>query len=301
MTPKRGGDPMAHIDDPATQRANLAFIRTSMQAPLLSRDHEFELARRWRERDDETALHQLILSYTRLVVAIASRFRNYGLPLGELVQEGNVGLLQAAARFDPGREIRFSTYAAWWIRSAMQDYILRNWSIVRIGTTAAQKSLFFNLRRLRARIEKASGGTVSAEARAEIAQSLDVPIAEVEAMEARLSGSDQSLNAPVGEEGDEEWQNSLADHRPGPEEVVIGLRDADTRSRWLNEALSELTQRERTIIDQRRLREEAATLEELGRELGVSKERVRQLEHRALQKLKQSMLRRVGPSDRFIG
>ena len=292
---------MAHIDDPATQRANLAFIRTSMQAPLLSRDHEFELARRWRERDDETALHQLILSYTRLVVAIASRFRNYGLPLGELVQEGNVGLLQAAARFDPGREIRFSTYAAWWIRSAMQDYILRNWSIVRIGTTAAQKSLFFNLRRLRARIEKASGGTVSAEARAEIAQSLDVPIAEVEAMEARLSGSDQSLNAPVGEEGDEEWQNSLADHRPGPEEVVIGLRDADTRSRWLNEALSELTQRERTIIDQRRLREEAATLEELGRELGVSKERVRQLEHRALQKLKQSMLRRVGPSDRFIG
>jgi RNA polymerase sigma-32 factor len=301
MTPKRGGDPMAHIDDPATQRANLAFIRTSMQAPLLSRDHEFELARRWRERDDETALHQLILSYTRLVVAIASRFRNYGLPLGELVQEGNVGLLQAAARFDPGREIRFSTYAAWWIRSAMQDYILRNWSIVRIGTTAAQKSLFFNLRRLRARIEKASGGTVSSEARAEIAQSLDVPIAEVEAMEARLSGSDQSLNAPVGEDGDEEWQNSLADHRPGPEEVVIGLRDADTRSRWLNEALSELTQRERTIIDQRRLREEAATLEELGRELGVSKERVRQLEHRALQKLKQSMLRRVGPSDRFIG
>jgi RNA polymerase sigma-32 factor len=301
MTLKRGGDPMAHIDDPATQRANLAFIRTSMQAPLLSRDHEFELARRWREGDDETALHELILSYTRLVVAIASRFRNYGLPLGELVQEGNVGLLQAAARFDPERQIRFSTYAAWWIRSAMQDYILRNWSIVRIGTTAAQKSLFFNLRRLRARIEKTSGGPVSAEARAEIAQSLDVPIAEVEAMEARLSGSDQSLNAPVGEEGDEEWQNSLADHRPGPEDVVIGLRDADTRSRWLNEALSELTQRERTIIDQRRLREEAATLEELGRELGVSKERVRQLEHRALQKLKQSMLRRVAPSDRFIG
>ena len=292
---------MSHIDDPATQRANLAFIRSSMQAPLLSRDHEFELARRWRECDDETALHQLILSYTRLVVAIASRFRNYGLPLGELVQEGSIGLLQAAARFDPERQIRFSTYASWWIRSAMQDYILRNWSIVRIGTTAAQKSLFFNLRRLRARIERASGGVVPPDARASIARSLDVSISEVEAMEARLSGSDQSLNAPVGEEGDEEWQNSLADHRPGPEEVVIGLRDADTRSRWLNEALSELTQRERTIIDQRRLREEAATLEELGRELGVSKERVRQLEHRALKKLKQSMLRRVGPSDRLIG
>jgi RNA polymerase sigma-32 factor len=181
----------------------------------------------------------------------------------------------------------------------MQDYILRNWSIVRTGTTAAQKSLFFNLRRLRARIEKASGGVMTPEGRASIAATLDVSLAEVEAMEARLSGADQSLNAPVGEEGEEEWQNSLADNRPGPEEVVIGLRDAATRSRWLNEALSELTQRERTIIDQRRLREEAATLEELGRELGVSKERVRQLEHRAMQKLKQSMLRRASSADRF--
>ena len=290
---------MAHIDDPSTQRANLAFIRSSMEAPLLTRDHEFDLARRWREQMDEAALHELILSYTRLVVATASRFRNYGLPMGDLVQEGNVGLMQAAARFEPERDVRFSTYAAWWIRSAMQDYILRNWSIVRTGTTAAQKSLFFNLRRLRARIEKASGGVMTPEGRASIAEALDVSLAEVEAMEARLSGSDQSLNAPVGEEGEEEWQNSLADNRPGPEEVVIGLRDAATRSRWLNEALSELTQRERTIIDQRRLREEAATLEELGRALGVSKERVRQLEHRAMQKLKQSMLRRASSADRF--
>jgi RNA polymerase sigma-32 factor len=290
---------MAHIDDPSTQRANLAFIRSSMEAPLLTRDHEFDLARRWRERMDEAALHELILSYTRLVVATASRFRNYGLPMGDLVQEGNVGLMQAAARFEPERDVRFSTYAAWWIRSAMQDYILRNWSIVRTGTTAAQKSLFFNLRRLRARIEKASGGVLTPEGRASIAEALDVSLSEVEAMEARLAGADQSLNAPVGEEGEEEWQNSLADSRPGPEEVVIGLRDAATRSRWLNEALGELTQRERTIIDQRRLREEAATLEELGRELGVSKERVRQLEHRAMQKLKQSLLRRASSADRF--
>jgi RNA polymerase sigma-32 factor len=290
---------MAHIDDPSTQRANLAFIRSSMEAPLLTRDHEFDLARRWREQMDEAALHELILSYTRLVVATASRFRNYGLPMGDLVQGGNVGLMQAAARFEPERDVRFSTYAAWWIRSAMQDYILRNWSIVRTGTTAAQKSLFFNLRRLRARIEKASGGVMTPEGRASIAAALDVSLAEVEAMEARLSGTDQSLNAPVGEEGEEEWQNSLADTRPGPEEVVIGLRDAETRSRWLNEALSELSQRERTIIDQRRLREEAATLEQLGRELGVSKERVRQLEHRAMQKLKQSMLRRASSADRF--
>ena len=292
---------MAHIDDPRTQRANLAFIRSSMEAPLLTRDHEFDLARRWREQMDEAALHELILSYTRLVIATASRFRNYGLPMGDLVQEGNVGLMQAAARFEPERDVRFSTYAAWWIRSAMQDYILRNWSIVRTGTTAAQKTLFFNFRRLRARIEKVSGGEMTPEGRASIAEALDVSLAEVEAMEARLSGADQSLNAPVGEEGEEEWQNNLADTRPGPEEVVIGLRDAATRSRWLNEALSELTQRERTIIDQRRLREEGATLEELGRELGVSKERVRQLEHRALQKLKQSMLRRAGTADRIAG
>jgi RNA polymerase sigma-32 factor len=280
---------MAHIDDPSTQRANLAFIRSSMEAPLLTRDHEFDLARRWREQMDEAALHELILSYTRLVVATASRFRNYGLPMGDLVQEGNVGLMQAAARFEPERDVRFSTYAAWWIRSAMQDYILRNWSIVRTGTTAAQKSLFFNLRRLRARIEKASGGVMTPEGRASIAAALDVSLAEVEAMEARLSGTDQSLNAPVGEEGEEEWQNSLADNRPGPEEVVIGLRDAETRSRWLNEALSELSQRERTIIDQRRLREEAATLEQLGRELGVSKERVRQLEVRVRDKLREHL------------
>ncbi len=291
---------MGYIDDPTTQRANLAFIRSSMEAPLLTRDHEFELARRWREQMDEAALHELTLSYTRLVVATAGRFRNYGLPIGDLVQEGNVGLMQAAARFEPERQVRFSTYASWWIRSAMQDYILRNWSIVRTGTTAAQKSLFFNLRRLRAQIEKNSGGAMTQEGRASIAEVLDVPLSEVEAMEMRLSGADQSLNAPIGEEGEEEWQNSLADHRPGPEEVVIGLRDAATRSRWLNEALGELTERERTIIDQRRLREEAATLEALGQELGVSKERVRQIEHRALQKLKQSMLRRAGSADRLI-
>lgn len=131
---------MAHIDDPETQRANLTFIKASMREPLLSRDHEFELARNWREDGDEAALHDLVRAYTRLVVSTASRFRNYGLPMGDLVQEGNVGLMQAAARFEPDREVRFSTYAAWWIRSAMQDYILRNWSIVRTGTTAAQKA-----------------------------------------------------------------------------------------------------------------------------------------------------------------
>src|SRR3954469_20564943 len=195
----RGKDSkMAHIDDPETQRANLTFIKASMREPLLSRDHEFELARSWREDGKEDALHELVRAYTRLVVSTASRFRNYGLPMGDLVQEGNVGLMQAAARFEPDREVRFSTYAAWWIRSAMQDYILRNWSIVRTGTTAAQKSLFFNLRRLRARIEDASGsGALTPAGRQRIADELRVEVAEVESMEMRLASADQSLNAPI--------------------------------------------------------------------------------------------------------
>jgi RNA polymerase sigma-32 factor len=289
---------MAYIDDPETQRANLTFIKASMREPLLSRDHEFDLARKWREENDTAALHELVRAYTRLVVATAARFRNYGLPMGDLVQEGNVGLMQAAARFEPDREVRFSTYAAWWIRSAMQDYILRNWSIVRTGTTAAQKSLFFNLRRLRAKIDDVSGRPLTREGREKIARELKVEVGEVENMEMRLAAADQSLNAPISEGGEDDWQDFLADSRPNPEDVVIGLRDAETRSRWLAEALRELSPRERTIISLRRLREEGATLEELGRELGVSKERVRQLEHRALLKLRESMRRRTGsPSD----
>ncbi|HEY0834636.1 MAG TPA: RNA polymerase factor sigma-32 [Azospirillum sp.] len=285
---------MAYIDDPETQRANLSFIKASMREPLLSRDHEFDLARKWREGGDERSLHELVRAYTRLVVATAARFRNYGLPMGDLVQEGNVGLMQAASRFEPDREVRFSTYAAWWIRSAMQDYILRNWSIVRTGTTAAQKSLFFNLRRLRARIENASQTNgLTREGREWIATELQVEVSEVETMEMRLAATDQSLNSPVADGSDEDWQDFLADQRPSPEEVVIGMRDSSTRSQWLAEALGELSPRERTIIQERRLREEGATLEELGRELGVSKERVRQLEHRAMLKLRQSMLKRV--------
>jgi RNA polymerase sigma-32 factor len=283
---------MAHIDDPTTQKANLEYIRSAMREPMLERDHEFELARRWREEGDEASLHKLVRSYTRLVVSLASRFRNYGLPAGDLIQEGNVGLMQAAARFEPSREVRFSTYAAWWIRSAMQDYVLRNWSIVRTGTTGAQKALFFNLRRLRAKIE-GSGETLTDDGRAWIADQLDVALADVKDMEMRLSGSDQSLNAPMRESSDDEWQNLLPDAAPNPEDVVIGLRDAKTRSAWLAEAIGDLSPREQTIIRQRRLSDEAVTLEELGKELGVSKERIRQLEQRALNKLRVSILRKV--------
>jgi len=292
---------MASVDDPQTQRANMQFIKQSMKQPLLERDHEFEIARRWREEGDEAALHELVSSYTRLVVALATKFRNYGLSMGDLVQEGNVGLMQAAARFEPDREIRFSTYATWWIRSAMQDFVLRNWSIVRTGTTAAQKSLFFNLRRMRAKIEEASGRVLDDAGREKIAIDLGVDVSEVESMETRMAASDQSLNSPVADGSESEWQDFIADTRANPEEVVIGMRDAQTRSRWLAEALGELSTRERTIIAQRRLTDEGATLEELGRELGVSKERVRQLEHRALMKLRTSILRRVDqPTDLMI-
>jgi RNA polymerase sigma-32 factor len=291
---------MGHIDDVSTQRANLGFIKASMQAPLLTRDREFELARRWRNAGDEAALHELVRSYTRLVIATAARFRSYGLPLGDLVQEGNVGLMQAAARFEPERDVRFSTYAAWWIRSAMQDYVLRNWSIVRTGTTAAQKSLFFNLRRLRARVAEGPGKPLSDDGRRRIAAALKVDVAEVESMDLRLNAGDQSLNAPIGD-GHEDWQEFLADRRPNPEDVVMGSHDQARRSRWLAEALDELSPRERRIIGERRLSEEGATLEELGRALGVSKERVRQLENRALLKLREAMRRRAGrQSDLFV-
>lgn len=290
---------MAYIDDQGTQKANLKYIRNSMNEPMLSREHELELARRWRTDGDEKALHEMVTSYTRLVVAMASKFRNYGLPLGDLIQEGNIGLMQAAARFEPEREIRFSTYATWWIRSAMQDYVLRNWSIVRTGTTAAQKSLFFNLRRLRAKIEATNEAEgLGMDGRAAIAKELNVNIKDVEEMEGRLGGSDHSLNAKIGEDGDDEWQNFLADERPNPEDVVIGMKDAQTRSKWLQEALGELSPREQTIIRERHLGQDAVTLEDLGKELGVSKERIRQLEQRAMSKLRDSISKHVtNPSD----
>lgn len=293
---------MAHIDDHGTQKANLDYIRNSMNEPLLERDHELDLARRWRQDGDEKALHELVRSYTRLVISMASKFRNYGLPLGDLIQEGNIGLMQAANRFEPERELRFSTYATWWIRSAMQDYVLRNWSIVRTGTTAAQKSLFFNLRRLRAQIEASEGREgLDEDGRNKIAAELGVHRRDLDEMERRMSGGDQSLNLRIGEDGDTELQSFLADERPNPEDIVIGMRDAQTRSKWLADALNELSDREQTIIRERHLNQEAVTLEDLGKELGISKERVRQLEQRAMTRLRQSIERNVDDhSDLFI-
>lgn len=286
---------MAYIDDPTTQSANLRYIRAAMAAPMLEREHELALARRWKKKKDERALHELVEAHGRLVVSIASKFKNYGLPLGDLIQEGNIGLLEAAARFEPELENRFSTYATWWIKAQIQDYILRNWSIVRTGTTAAQKSLFFNLRRLRAQIKgQAARDYLDDDAVDEIARTLGVSAKDVTAMEARMNGGDQSLNAHIGEDGDSEVQDFLPDQTPTPEDIVIGMRDADTRSRWLNEALAELSPRERTIIRERQMTDEAVTLEDLGKQLGISKERVRQLEQRAMDKLKTVILVKTG-------
>lgn len=272
----------------------MRYIRSAMGAPLLERAHELDLARRWKEKRDEKALHELVTAYGRLVVAIAAKFKNYGLPLGDLIQEGNIGLMEAAARFEPDLENRFSTYATWWVKAQIQDYVLRNWSIVRTGTTASQKSLFFNLRRLRAKIDgQAARDHLDADAVEQIAQELGVQPREVMDMEARMNGGDQSLNNPIGETGESEWQDMLADNAPNPEDVVIGMRDGATRSLWLKDALDELSPRERTIIRERRMNDDVVTLEDLGRQLGISKERVRQLEQRAMDKLKTTLMVRV--------
>jgi len=281
------------------------FIRAAMKAPLLDADHERALARAWHDRKDERALHELTSAYMRLVIAMAARFRAYGLPMGDLVQEGNVGLMQAAQRFDPERGVRFSTYASWWIRSSIQDYILRNWSIVRTGTTTAQKSLFFNLRRLRALINDGGSATLGPQGRSFVATQLRVSERDVETMESRLAAGDRSLNAAVpgtdsGDGGAMEWQDLLADERLLPEEVAMASHDTRIRSRWLQRALATLSERETFIITRRRLSEEGETLESLGSQLGISKERVRQVEHQALSKLRTALMQETDAPHDFI-
>lgn len=283
---------MVQVEDAPSQRANRRFIQMAMQENLLSREEEFELARRLRQ-GDTTALHQLVRAYTRLVVSAATRFRHYGLPVSDLVQEGNVGLMIAACRFDPQRDVRFSTYAVWWIRAAIQDFVLRNWSIVRTGTTAAQKTLFFNLRRLQNKIERETGHAIDDAGRARIARELEVAESEVADMERRISFSDQSLNMPLDDCGDTDWQSLLPDEAPSPEEVVIRMRDGEIQQGWLTQAMDSLSPRERRIIAERQLRDTGTTLEELGLQLGISKERVRQLEARALDKIRKSVWQRA--------
>ncbi|MGB3503129.1 MAG: RNA polymerase factor sigma-32 [Mesorhizobium sp.] len=270
-----------------------SLIRAAMRAPYLQRDEEFRLAVRWRENHDQAALHQITTAHMRLVISMASKFRSFGLPMSDLVQEGHVGLLEAAARFEPAREIRFSTYATWWIRASMQDYILRNWSIVRGGTSSAQKALFFNLRRLRARLAQGSETLSSDAIYVEISTALGVAVSDVALMDSRLSAPDSSLNVPVMDDGTgtTERMDFLVSNEPTPDEIVARNIDEQRRKDWLEEALGELNERELRIIRERRLQDDGATLEFLGERMGISKERVRQIETRALDKLKAALLR----------
>lgn len=276
--------------DPGEQR----FVKAAMAVPLLSREEENALARRWSEERDEAALHELTEAHLRLVIAIAAKFRRYGLPFSDLIQEGSIGLMKAAERFDPSRDVRFSTYVTWWIRSCIQDYVLRNWSIVRTGTTSAQKSLFFNLRRLRARIGDVDGSGLKPENRTRIATELRVREQDVDMMAARLSATDRSLNAPVGDDEQTQWQDLLVDDSRAPEAEVMDRTDSARREAWLGQAIDMLNDREQLIIRERRLREEGSTLETLGDRLGISKERVRQIEAVALEKIRRILAARLG-------
>ncbi|MEK9968865.1 MAG: RNA polymerase factor sigma-32 [Ferrovibrio sp.] len=280
-TPSRSTDPERN------------FVRQAMRLPLLAPEEETALAQRWREQQDQAALHQLVASHMRLVVSAAIRFRHYGLPVADLIQEGNLGLMQAAARFDPVREVRFATYAAWWIRAAIQDYVLRNWSIVRTGTTAAHKSLFFNLRRLRARIEGAAGISgreiMTPEGRQTLARQLKVSESDVLHMEGRLAAGDRSLNVTLTEDGDSDWQDLLVDERPDPEALAMQQHDGRLKRRWVGEAMAGLPERERRILQARFFSESGVTLECLGASMGISKERVRQLEAQALTRMRRHL------------
>lgn len=284
---------MARLQTNQTEQSNRRYIAATMKAPLLERDHEADLARRWRDDRDEQALHEIIEAHGRLVVKMASKFRTSGLPLADLIQEGNIGLMEAADRFDPDRDVRFSTYASWWIMASIQNYILRNSSIVRAATTPKQRRLFFNLRRLRAKIAENPGGMLTTAERQIIADELEVSVSDVERMEGHLSGPDPSLNATMGDEEDaNQWQDRLIDERPTPEEFASHSSTAAARTRWVHDALGDLNDRERDIIASRFLGEQKSTLAEIGARFGVSKERVRQIENRALQKMQASLTRR---------
>ncbi len=273
------------------EAAKRTLIRAAMRAPYLDREEEQELAIRWKERQDQEALHKITTAHMRLVISMAAKFRHFGLSMGDLIQEGHVGLLEAAARFEPEREVRFSTYATWWIRASIQDYILRNWSIVRGGTSSAQKALFFNLRRLRAKLAQSSGMLSNSSLYKEISEALGVSESDVAMMDSRLSAPDTSLNAPLVDEGSgsANRMDFLVSDDPLPDEVVGDSIDVERRSGWLRTALGVLNERELQIIRERRLRDEGATLESLGAMLGISKERVRQIESRALEKLKSAL------------
>ena len=281
---------MANLPTVPTEGSGLArYLDEIRRFPMLEAGEEYMLAKSWREHEDVEAAHKLVTSHLRLVAKIAMGYRGYGLPMNEIISEGNVGLMQAVKRFEPARGFRLATYAMWWIRAAIQEYILHSWSLVKLGTTAAQKKLFFNLRRLKSQMQAIEEGDLSPEAVREIADTLAVTEQEVIEMNRRLEGPDHSLNAQLRADGDSEWQDWLVDDSASQEAVLADEDELGHRRRLLEEAMKVLNDRERHILNERRLKEEPTTLEDLSTEYGISRERVRQIEVRAFEKLQKAV------------
>jgi RNA polymerase sigma-32 factor len=281
---------MASLPIVPTEGTGLArYLDEIRRFPMLEQGEEYMLAKRWREHEDVHAAHKLVTSHLRLVAKIAMGYRGYGLPMNEIISEGNVGLMQAVKRFDPDRGFRLATYAMWWIRAAIQEYILHSWSLVKLGTTAAQKKLFFNLRRLKSQMQAIEEGDLSPEAVKQIATTLEVTEQDVIDMNRRLEGPDHSLNALLRSESDTEWQDWLVDESASQETTLAEEDELDHRRGLLGEAMHVLNEREKHILTERRLKEEPTTLEDLSVQYGISRERVRQIEVRAFEKLQKRM------------
>jgi len=265
------------------------YLQEIRKFPMLSPEEELALSKRWRDHEDMEAAHKLVTSHLRLVAKIAMGYRGYGLPVGELISEGNVGMMQAVKRFDPDRGFRLATYAMWWIRAAIQEYILHSWSLVKMGTTAAQKKLFFNLRRLKGQMQAIDDGDLQPEQVAKIARMLDVPEQDVVSMNRRLAAPDHSLNATVRQDSEGEWQDWLVDDSASQETSLSDRQEIGLRRDLLRNAMSHLTERERDILTERRLKDVPTTLEDLSAKYGISRERVRQIEVRAFEKLQKAI------------
>ncbi len=270
--------------------ANLShYLQEIRKFPMLEQQEEYMLAKQWQEHGDVDAAHKMVTSHLRLVAKIAMGYRGYGLPLADLIAEGNVGMMQAVKRFDPERGFRLATYAMWWIRAAIQEYILHSWSLVKIGTTAAQKKLFFNLRKIKGQLKALEEGDLHHETVAKIAHKLAVSEEDVVSMNRRLAAPDHSLNAPVREDGEGEWQDWLVDDSPNQEVKIGDSEELTLRRGLLASAMEGLSERERHILEERRLKESPAKLEDLSKEYGISRERVRQIEVRAFEKLQRAV------------
>ncbi len=265
------------------------YLQEIRKFPMLTAEEELSLSKRWRDTEDMEAAHKLVTSHLRLVAKIAMGYRGYGLPIGELISEGNVGMMQAVKRFDPDRGFRLATYAMWWIRAAIQEYILHSWSLVKMGTTAAQKKLFFNLRRLKGQMQAIDDGDLQPEQVAKIARVLAVPEQDVVNMNRRLSAPDHSLNAPVRADSEGEWQDWLVDESESQESAIAERQEMTGRKALLANALKTLNERERHILIERRLKDNPTTLEDLSQQYAISRERVRQIEVRAFEKLQKAM------------